>query len=93
MQSKSLMERVAACFDRLGMNGVVLFVSQISPFALSPSKGERKDWWQPPARTRQRWRASVFFLSLFVCVSQSPEKNSAPGLEGMRNPSTDKVKP
>ena len=28
MQSEWLLEKVTACFDRLSMNGVVLFVSQ-----------------------------------------------------------------
>jgi hypothetical protein len=71
MQSKWLLEKVTACFDRRSMNEVVLLVFQIPPFALSPSKGNRRVCRQPLARTRQRWRASSFFVSLLVFASHA----------------------
>ena len=71
MQSKWLLEKITACFDRLSMNGVVSLVFKIPPFALSLSKGNRGVCRQPPARTRQRWRASSFLIPLLVLASHA----------------------
>jgi hypothetical protein len=38
----SLLKKKVACFDKLSMNGNLLMISWVVPFALSPSKGERR---------------------------------------------------
>ena len=39
--SRLLMKKKVACFDKLSMNGNLLMISWVVPFALSPSKGEQ----------------------------------------------------
>ena len=96
MQSKWLLEKITACFDRLSMNGVVSLVFKIPPFALSLSKGKRQQFLCLSTRIRlpcSFCSCRIFSLEDRYCPRRNErmESNdkSFPKLLGVDVPQTD----